>query len=586
MSLWKNFIIVTIPVLNLLWLPAGVEGSWLIDHERFHISVHGQLSCQDCHINISMKSRHPDPADVNRSVTDFFQADHCAACHEDIIEEIVEGSHAGQDAMPWQRFDTCIACHNPHYQVRESEDTAGAILSRPVKEKCSQCHDFQAKLPEFAGVDQQCLACHLAVSGAESRTVRQTADLCFHCHSTENRQVDSFPLIDELRYASTPHTDVNCLVCHPRAAAFEHGDQAPGACSQCHRPHDEKKTHDLHAAVTCGVCHLNGIEPARDPDSRQIGWRSPRRADRVSPIHQMQMPQKDESCRSCHTRDNEIGAAAMVLPAKSIICMPCHAATLSVGDTVTALSLLLFCAGLIVIGSVWFSGGNQMVGTGPKLAQSIRAVSGAIFSRRILAIVNSLILDGLLQRRLFRISKERWLLHALIFYPFLFRFIWGLLALIASLQWPQWSATWAMLDKNDSLNAFLFDLSGMMVIVGIIGMIIRRVEKRSDAAFSKLPAADWPAYALLGGIMIAGFVLEGMRMAMTGSPDGASYAFVGDAISRLLAGFELTGIYGYVWYLHAVLTGAFIVYLPFSRMLHMIMAPIVMAMNAATNSQN
>jgi nitrate reductase gamma subunit len=107
------------------------------------------------------------------------------------------------------------------------------------------------------------------------------------------------------------------------------------------------------------------------------------------------------------------------------------------------------------------------------------------------------------------------------------------------------------------------------------------LQKRSQAALSGLPATDWPAYALLGGIMIAGFVLEGMRMAMTGSPEGAPYAFVGDAISRLLTGFELTGIYGYVWYLHAVLTGAFIVYLPFSRMLHMVMAPVVLAMNAA-----
>jgi nitrate reductase gamma subunit len=125
----------------------------------------------------------------------------------------------------------------------------------------------------------------------------------------------------------------------------------------------------------------------------------------------------------------------------------------------------------------------------------------------------------------------------------------------------------------------------MMVIVGIVGMIIRRVEKRSDATFSELPAADWTAYALLGGIMIAGFILEGMRMAMTGSPGGAPYAFVGDAIGRLLSGFELTGVYGYVWYLHAVLTGAFIVYLPFSRMLHMVMAPVVLAMNAADSRE-
>jgi predicted CXXCH cytochrome family protein len=577
----KNLIIAAISVLILLWLSATADAAWLIDHQRFHVSVHGQLSCQDCHSDISEKSRHPDPVDVNRSLTDFFEAEQCAACHEDIMEEITEGSHAGQEAMPWQRFDTCIECHSPHYQFSEKNETTLAILGRPAEEKCSQCHDFQAELPEFSDEDQPCLQCHLAVSGDEFRAVRQTADLCFYCHSSKNRQAHSFPLIDEARYATTPHKDVNCLACHPQAAAFGHGDQAPGECSQCHWPHDEKITHDLHSAVTCGACHLNGVAPVRDSNNGQIVWRSPRRADRISLIHQMQMPQKDESCRSCHIGGNEIGAAAMVLPAKSIICMPCHAATLSANDTVTVLSLLFFLAGMAVIGSVWFSGGNQTVGTGLKLAHSIRAVAGAIFSMRILAIINSLILDGLLQRRLFRISKERWFLHALIFYPFLLRFIWGVWALTASLKWPQWSATWAMLDKNHPLTAFLFDLSGMVVIVGIIGMILRRVQRRSEAMFSGLPAADWPAYALLGGLMIVGFVLEGMRMAMTGSPDGASYAFIGDAISRLLSGFELTGIYGYVWYLHAVLTGAFIVYLPFSRMLHMVMAPVVLAMNAA-----
>ena len=131
----------------------------------------------------------------------------------------------------------------------------------------------------------------------------------------------------------------------------------------------------------------------------------------------------------------------------------------------------------------------------------------------------------------------------------------------------------------------MFDLSGLIVILGVIGVLIRRQQSRFTDSTTGLPAADWPAYALLGGIMMVDFVLEGMRMAMTGSPGGAAYAFVGDAISRMLDGFELTGIYGYVWYLHAILTGAFVIYLPFSRMFHMIIAPINLAMNAAKRSR-
>jgi nitrate reductase gamma subunit len=300
----------------------------------------------------------------------------------------------------------------------------------------------------------------------------------------------------------------------------------------------------------------------------------------------MQKPEEEAACRTCHARGNTIGAVAMVLPAKSIICMPCHTATFAIGDTITVLSFILFLFGFAAVGSVWISGNEASAGAGRGLKKSIKAVLGSLFSSQLFAIVKSIILDGLLQRRLFSISKERWLLHALIFYPFIFRFTWGMMALLASLWWPEWPETWIMLDKNHPLTAFLFDISGLIVIVGIVGMLIRRLQKRADQNLSGLPPADWAAYALLGGIIIGGFILEGMRMAMTGSPGGAPYAFVGDAISRMLTGFELTHIYGYLWYLHAILTGAFVVYLPFSRMFHIIMAPVSLAMNAAAQKHS
>jgi hypothetical protein len=42
---------------------------------------------------------------------------------------------------------------------------------------------------------------------------------------------------------------------------------------------------------------------------------------------------------------------------------------------------------------------------------------------------------------------------------------------------------------------------------------------------------------------------------------------IGNAISNLFSGMTaLVDIYGYVWYIRAVLTGAFVAYLPFSRL--------------------
>ena len=569
----------------LLWLPTTAEAAWLIDNERFHVSVHGQLSCQDCHEGISERKHHPNPADVNKNLRDFFKLEQCTSCHDDVTDEITEGSHGGQEATFWQRFENCIECHDPHYEFREKDEADRSILSRPLKEKCSLCHDFQAKLPEFSDEDQTCLKCHLTVDGDDAQDHQRIIDLCLHCHSSDGQsqkqQLESHPLIELGQYASTPHKEVACLTCHPNAVEFGHGNQVSGDCRQCHFPHDEKVAHDAHAGVSCGACHLRAVKPVRDAGGGIVGWHKLPHGNRISPIHQMQVPEKDESCRTCHIKGNSIGAAAMVLPAKSIICMPCHAATFTVEDTTTIVTLLLFLTGVLCAGSIWFSGGNEKTSTGRKFFRALNTLLKAVFSTRLVAITKSLVVDGLLQRRLFGVSRERWVLHAMIFYPFIFRFLWGMIGLITSLWWPQWSGTWTMLDKNSPLTAFMFDLSGLMVLLGVIGVLIRRQQSRFADSTTGLPAADWPAYALLGSIMIGGFLLEGMRMAMTDSPGGAAYAFVGDAISRLLVGSDLTGLYGYVWYLHAILTGAFVIYLPFSRMFHMIIAPLSLAMNAA-----
>jgi nitrate reductase gamma subunit len=81
---------------------------------------------------------------------------------------------------------------------------------------------------------------------------------------------------------------------------------------------------------------------------------------------------------------------------------------------------------------------------------------------------------------------------------------------------------------------------------------------------------------------LVGFLLEGMRIAMTGWPQGSEYAFVGHWLAGFLRDPDgLVGVYGYVWYAHAVLTGAFVAYIPFSRLMHVVVSPIVLAMRGA-----
>jgi len=142
-----------------------------------------------------------------------------------------------------------------------------------------------------------------------------------------------------------------------------------------------------------------------------------------------------------------------------------------------------------------------------------------------------------------------------------------------------------MLDKNSPLTAFLFDLTGVMIILGVL-LAYLRGRRQLSGQIPDLPRQDLLALGLIAAIVVMGFILEGMRIAMTGFPEGSCYAFKGYWIGRLFfSGVSFTGAYGYIWYLHAILTGAFVAYLPFSKLLHIIVSPFVLMGNAVSRKE-
>lgn len=431
------------------------------------------------------------------------------------------------------------------------------------------------------------MKCHGIIETDDPETRDPVAAFCFHCHAaneTESSHLTgkSVALIDTDAYQRVPHADLNCLTCHPKAPGFEHNAQITSDCSECHPPHDEKITHDLHANVACQSCHLQDIIPVKDPDTGLVLWKSKRILDAALKIHEMIRTDDTENCRACHSRDNTVGAPAMVLPAKSLICMPCHAATFSIGDTTTILSLCIFFLGILSLFAYILSGTlpeSNESGLIPKFFLFVGKGVKAVFSSKIVVIARSLVGDVLLQQRLFKQSVSRWLIHSLIFLPFVFRFFWGLAALLTSLLKPDNHLLRFMLDKNHPATGFLFDLTGIMILAGIVLAFIRGIRRLERP--QGLPDQDRVALLLIGGIVMIGFVLEGLRIAMTGFPDGSSYAFIGFSIGKIFGGFSnVNNFYGYIWYLHAITTGVFIAYLPFSQLLHIIMAPFILAMNA------
>lgn len=575
-------------ILAVLVLTSSADASWLLDERRWHVSAHGQASCRDCHAGFESDSLHPNPTTVNSDLGDFFRLDQCTACHDGIMDEIEQGLHANTTLQAGADYRECLRCHDPHYQLHVTNPPGEFDVSLPPGRQCAVCHEPRDRLPELSEEDEACMSCHRRLDPQDARTAGKIASFCFFCHAADgglaaSARPQSLPILDNRVYPASPHSRLSCLVCHLQAAQFRHSDQSLSDCRQCHRRHDEKVAHDAHLRVACEACHLRQIVAKKEETIGTIGWSVVRKSDHASRLHHMASEKTDSFCRRCHFSGNTLGAAAAILPPKSILCMPCHAATFSLSDGTTMLALIVFAIGIAASFSFWLSGavpGRADAGVFVKTAHLIGQVLKTIFSAKIAAIVEALVFDVLLQRRLYRQSKTRWLIHGLIFYPFVFRFSWGLVALLASLWYPQGIVAWSMLDRNHPWTAFLFDLSGVIVVLGVIMAVFRAVGRRSQKMPS-LPHHDFLALGLMTAILAVGFALEALRIAMTGNPPGSEYAFLGSLISRFFQDAKnLVDIYVYVWYSHAILTGVFVAYLPFSRMFHILLAPVVASMQA------
>jgi nitrate reductase gamma subunit len=572
-------------VLLSICVSGHAHANWLVDEARWHVSAHGQMACLECHGDVTGKP-HPNPAAVDRRPGAALHPDLCGGCHDSVLSEIEQGRHGGQALTPGQEYERCLACHDPHTQLRVSG--AGAYdPARPPESQCGACHEPRERLPALSPADEACMQCHRAFEPGAAGADAHSRALCLACHGPEGAARGAMPAaapaaLDLTLEGFYPHREIDCRVCHPQAARYEHAAQKPGDCRSCHVRHDEALLHDAHLAVGCEACHLNQVLPRRQRETKEIGWQ--RLSGAPGRLHQMKLPGGEDSCRRCHYSANALGAAAMMLPAKSILCLPCHAATLGLSDATTLGALAVFALGLALSLSFWLSGaipGVDATGYLRKSAWILVETAKALFSAKIFGIAKNFITDGLLQMKLYRHSPARWLIHGLIVWPIFLRFTWGAAALLGSLWAPGRDWPWVLLNKNHPVHGIFFDATGLMILAGAVLAVLRRAAGAS-ARLPSLPRHDHLASGLLGAIVAVGFVLEGMRIAMTGYPPGSAYAFIGDALSRFFFGVAgLQEIYGYVWYAHALLTGVFVAYLPFSRMFHILLAPVLTAVNAA-----
>lgn len=203
-------------------------------------------------------------------------------------------------------------------------------------------------------------------------------------------------------------------------------------------------------------------------------------------------------------------------------------------------------------------------------------------------IIKIWLAEVLFQRQLLGLSFFRWLAHIFVFWGFI-----GLAALSLStfLLRPL-----DYLGIDGGLADFIFrqeghlvakvwgDAFGLALLLGLVLALFKRVVVR-PARQSSAPMDT----ALLGALLwltLSGFALEGVRLSPA-PPELAQYSFVGRFFipPGMHEGEHLKTWMTMLWTAHGLSAAFFIAYLPHSKLLHSLLAPLVIALNAVEEQE-
>ncbi len=186
------------------------------------------------------------------------------------------------------------------------------------------------------------------------------------------------------------------------------------------------------------------------------------------------------------------------------------------------------------------------------------------------AFIYAATVDGIIHRKIIFKDLYPGIIHALIFYG-------ALLLLLGTAMDVISHYIVEFLHGNTYLAiSFLADLGGVMLIIGVIMVAIRRYIQKPDR-LDNIPA-DGIALALIFIIVLTGFILEGLRIVVTDAPtEWAQWSFLGFGFAKAFeGGSHLVGWYQFLWWFHSLLIVGTIFYIAlyFPKLTHIVVAPV------------
>ncbi len=186
---------------------------------------------------------------------------------------------------------------------------------------------------------------------------------------------------------------------------------------------------------------------------------------------------------------------------------------------------------------------------------------------------------GLLQHALVQARglRDRYsgVMHLLFFWGFLALFLGTVVVFLqADLGLPIMRGTFYLYFQSLTL-----DLLGLLAIAGLLMALFRRYLLRPDRLLNpprhRTLLDDGFIVTLFLTILVTGFLVEGLRIAATGD-EWARWSPVGMAVAGTLRGADHATLelgHRSLWWFHLLIAFAFIAYVPFSKLRHLLLSP-------------
>jgi uncharacterized protein with PIN domain len=293
---------------------AGRTVSLFVEAKKFSSSVHGSLSCTNCHADLEGKEL-PHEAPLKRV--------DCGSCHSEEGKQHAKSLHGRAVARGDALAPRCATCHGNH-DVLSVKDPRAPVSPMLLPFTCGKCHREGTPVQTQRPIEQHNIVENYSESihgeGLLKKGLVVSAN-CASCHTAHN---------------ILPHTDPNssiaraniartCTRCHARiedvhrktikGELWEKEAHVLPACVDCHQPHKVRRVFYTQgmADADCMRCHAN--ENLKRSDGRPL---------RVHVTELASSRHAKVACSQCHSEVN----ASRVRPCETIKaavdCSKCH----------------------------------------------------------------------------------------------------------------------------------------------------------------------------------------------------------------------------------------------------------------------